>query len=292
MLRNSTDVRTLAYLAFTVGLSIVQWRMHTFNPALYLLALFMAVTVAVISHNTNHVQMWKSKPLNLFTRYVIALYYGHPAVAWVPTHNQVHHKLVNRPGDSSRGPKWFKTSHLAALLVYPSLTGIEQGRDIKAYFKRTRHEKPEQFWSALSEYVVFFGVMAGLLLLDWKKAILFFVIPQQFSIFVIQIFNYVQHVEAEEGSRWNHSRNFVSPVLNALLFNNGYHTVHHLKPGVHWSDVPKLHAEYVHEISPALLERSWWAYMGSRFLLHRKPPAIGVAPELDASVEPAVPSAQ
>ena len=46
----------------------------------------------------------------------------------------------------------------------------------------------------------------------------YFLIPQQFALFVIQMFNYVQHVETATGSEWNHSRNFVSPVLNALLF--------------------------------------------------------------------------
>ena len=117
------------------------------------------------------------------------------------------------------------------------------------------------YWAAISEYAVFFGVMAALLLLDWKKALLFFVIPQQFALFTIQVFNYVQHAEAATGSEWNHSRNFVSPVLNALLFNNGFHTVHHWKPGLHWTQTPAVHAEHAHKIHPELQQKSWWGYM-------------------------------
>jgi fatty acid desaturase len=41
--------------------------------------------------------------------------------------------------------------------------------------------------------------------------------------------------------------------LNAMLFNNGYHTVHHLKPGVHWSETPKLHAENRANMHPDVL---------------------------------------
>jgi fatty acid desaturase len=279
VLRYTADIRTLAYLCVTVGLSIVQWNLDRVNPFLYGLALFMAVTTAVISHNHNHVGLWKWRPANLLTSYVIALYYGMPAVVWVPTHNQVHHKLNFGPGDSSRGPKGFKRNHLLALLVYPSLTGAAQMPEIINYMRELRRRDTRAFLSALSEFIVFFGVMALLFALDWRKALLFFLIPQQFALFVIQVFNYVQHVETDIGSEWNHSRNFVSPVLNALLFNNGYHTVHHWKPGVHWSQTPALHAAHAHEIHPELQVKSWWGYMAYTYLLrpflpHARPPAF------------------
>ena len=265
MLRHAADVRSIIYLAFTAVLAVVQWNLPHFSPPLYILALFMAISVAVISHNHNHLAMWKSKWANLVTSYVISVHYGHPAIGWVPTHNQVHHKLNNKPGDSSRSPKFFKKNHLLALLVYPTLTSMTQTKEINAYMKGLWRRDKKAFAFAFSEYVVFFGFMVGIFFLNWKKALLFYLIPQQVSLFVIQVFNYVQHVEADENSAWNHSRNFVSPVLNALLFNNGIHTVHHFKPGVHWSQTPVLHAEHVHKIHPALLEPSFFRYIGWTF---------------------------
>lgn len=282
MLRYTADIRTLAYLAFAVALSVIQWRLGSPHPVLYPLSLFMAVTVAVISHNHNHLGMWKSRGANLVTSYVLSLYYGFPAVAWVPTHNQVHHTLNNREGDTSRSPKFFKKNHLLALLVYPTLTGMAQQKEITAYLKLLWKKNKKGFAEAASQYVVFFGVMAALLIIDWQKALLYFVIPQQFALFAIQCFNYVQHVETGTGTEWNHSRNFVSPLLNALLFNNGYHTVHHHKPGVHWSQTPALHAEHVSKIHPSLLEKSWWGYMIRTFLLR---PFIGAnLPSYDEQV--------
>ena len=130
--------------------------------------------------------------------------------------------------------------------------------------------------------------MASLLLLDWRKALVFFVIPQQFALFTIQVFNYVQHIEVDTGSEWNHSRNFVSPVLNTLLFNNGYHTVHHDKPGVHWSQTPALHAQHAHHIHPELLVPSWWGVMIRMFILRpflpARPPTF--TPRTAAPVSP------
>ena len=112
MLRYSADRRTLAYLAVTTLLTAVNWKLGAIHPALYPATLFMFFTTAVISHNHNHLGMWRSKALNLLTSYWIAIFYGHPAVAWVPTHNQVHHKLNNRPATAralpsgSRGTTW------------------------------------------------------------------------------------------------------------------------------------------------------------------------------------------
>ena len=280
MLRNRADVRTLAYLVFTAALAVLQWRLGYVQPELYALSLFMGVTVAVISHNHNHLNIWKSRPLNLITNYVISLFYGYPAIGWVPTHNQIHHRLNNAEGDSSRSPKFFKNNHLFALLVYPTLTGIHQSKDISAYFRQLWAKNRKQFWMGASEYVVFFGFMVGIFILDWRKALLFFVIPQQFALFTIQVFNYIQHIETRTGSAWNHSRNFVSPVLNALLFNNGYHTVHHFKAGVHWSETPKLHKEHEAKIHPSLLEKSFWGYMVRTFLLRPLMPERLAKPEL------------
>jgi len=238
----------------------------------------MFFTTAVISHNHNHLGMWRSKTANLFTSYLIAIFYGHPAVAWVPTHNQVHHKLNNRPGDSSRSPKWFEGNHLAALLVYPVLTNFAQTADIKAFLKDLWKRDRPAFYAAASEYVVFFGTMAVLFLLDWRKALLFFFIPQQVALFSIQVVNYLQHIETDAFSEWNHSRNFVSRTLNTLLFNNGYHTVHHLKPGVHWSELPRLHAEHSAKIHPSLLQGSWLGYVGHTYFVrpftHARAPSL------------------
>jgi beta-carotene hydroxylase len=265
MLRNSADWRSVVYLVLVASLGVMQWQLRNFHIGIYALYLFMSITVAVMSHNHNHVSMWKWKPLNLFTNYVISLHFGYPAIAWVPTHNQNHHKFNNREGDTGRSPGFFKGNHLLSLLTYPFLTGIRQQRDMKAFFKQLWAKNRTGFWLALSEYVVFLGVMVLLLVINCKKALIFYFIPQQFGLFYIQTVNYIQHVETETESEWNHSRNFVSPVLNTLLFNNGYHTVHHLKPGVHWSQIPGLHAQHVHKIHPDLLVRSWWMYMLKTF---------------------------
>jgi fatty acid desaturase len=101
--------------------------------------------------------------------------------------------------------------------------------------------------------------------LDWQKALLYVIIPQQVSGFSVFVFNYVQHVHADEESKWNHSRNFMG--VNLFLFNNGYHTIHHEKANIHWSETPKFHKEIAHNINPDLIEKSFWGYIFRTYII-------------------------
>jgi len=253
MLRSRSDLRTLGYLAATVGLFAYQWtRPGICNWWLYPLSLWLSFVAAVISHNHNHVGTFRARRLNLLVNYILGLFYGHPVVGWIPTHNQNHHVYNNREGDVSRSPKLFRGNHLLALAVYPPLTSLAQTRLIHAWLRDLRRRNPPLFRSAISEYVVFFGLMAAAFVVDWKKAVFLLLIPQQFGLFSIQTVNFWQHIEADAESEWNHSRNFTGGMLNALLLNNGLHTVHHLRPGAHWATLPQLHAEHGPKVDPVL----------------------------------------
>jgi beta-carotene hydroxylase len=100
---------------------------------------------------------------------------------------------------------------------------------------------------------------------SWKKALLYVFIPQQVSQVTVIIFNYVQHVHADEESDYNHSRNFMG--VNLFLFNNGYHTIHHERASLHWSEAPAAHAKIQHLICPTLIEKSFWGYLIKTYIL-------------------------
>jgi fatty acid desaturase len=68
-------------------------------------------------------------------------------------------------------------------------------------------------------------------------------LPALFAPWAMMFTNYVQHVGCDPSSRDHHSRNFTDPKLNWLLFNAGYHTVHHEHPTAHWSRYAELHAQ-------------------------------------------------
>jgi beta-carotene hydroxylase len=260
MLRYKADVRTVCYMIFTTGLFVSLWFMESVHPLVYLLYLFMSVAVTVIAHNHNHLPIWKNSTMNSLTDYWLTVFYGFPAFAWIPTHNLNHHNLNNKDGDYTITYRLTEHNHLLMLLFYPTMSSYFQQKPIRDYIKRMWATNRTKAWFCLSQYAVLVAWIAAGLIIDWQKALFYIIIPQQFGLFAVLVFNYVQHVHADEESDLNHSRNFTG-FLNVLLFNNGYHTVHHEKAGVHWSKTPELHAKIADKIDPALNERSFWGYI-------------------------------
>jgi fatty acid desaturase len=262
MLRYSADRKALLYMAVITLLLPLQWIQAEFNVLLFCLACFMAVPVSVMAHNHNHLGIWKNKTLNRLTDYWLTVFYGFPAFGWIPTHNMNHHKENNREGDYTITYRFTEANNLLTLITYPTISGIYQQKPIREYLMKQWHTNRGRFWFYASQYAVLVLALGVAFALDWKKALLYLVVPQQIALYSVLIFNYVQHVHCDEESKINHSRNFVGWFLNAYLFNNGFHTIHHEQPGLHWSKAPEMHAKLVApHIDPVLLERGFWPFI-------------------------------
>mgnify|MGYP000007500336 FL=1 len=266
MLKYKADIKTILFLSATTLLLFGQWN-YGFHPISYITSLYLAITVAVIAHNHNHVPMWKSQTMNTLTDYWITLFYGFPVFAWIPTHNRNHHKFNNREGDHTITYRISERNNIFTLLSYPTISSYYQQSPIMGYLRDLWARNRSKFYQSASQYVILGAFLAGALYLDWQKALLYIVIPHQVALFSVLIFNYIQHVHADEESEYNHSRNFVSPITNWMLFNNGLHTVHHQRANTHWSELPAAHAKVEHLIDKSLLERGFWTYIIRAYII-------------------------
>ncbi|HLG38351.1 MAG TPA: fatty acid desaturase [Chitinophagaceae bacterium] len=253
-------------MVLTTALLILQWTTIGIHPVTYSIYCFLSIAVAVITHNHNHVRIWKSDFMNTLQDWWLTVFYGFPVFAWIPTHNKNHHKMNNRIGDYTITYRFSEKNNFVTLLSYPTISGFYQQKAIRDYLKDQYKNNKERFFLLIAQYFVLILWIGAALLIDWEKAILFVIIPQQVSLFSVLIFNYVQHVHANEESEWNHSRNFVG-FLNVMLFNNGYHTIHHEKAGLHWSLVPEEHKKIDHLIDDTLKERSFWWYIFRNYVM-------------------------
>jgi fatty acid desaturase len=136
---------------------------------------------------------------------------------------------------------------------------------------RHRHEllgeDPEMDQSVKREriaLVVWFllglAVNPGIVLLCWVPSWIV-------GLLILFISNLLNHLNCELESKFDHSRDFLSPAEKWLLFNNGYHTAHHLRPAQHWSELPQQHRQIVQsQKSPGLIEGSFSIYLFRSFL--------------------------
>ena len=269
MLRYSADLRAVLYMVVTTAIFASFWLFDIswaiFVP-LYIVFLFMSVTVAVITHNHMHISMWTWKPLNVLTDWWLTVFYGVPIFTWLPTHNRNHHRYTNKLGDTSITYRHTEENNLLSILSYPSVSGFHQlTQSVVPYMAELRQNDKKTFYENWFQVFVLAAWTIGFLIFDWKRALLFVVIPQQFSAFSVFVFNYVQHVHTDEESAYNNSRNFMG--VNWFLFNNGYHTAHHERANVHWSELPAEHAKVVDKIDPSLIEKTFVGFIFRSYIL-------------------------
>jgi fatty acid desaturase len=236
----------------------------------YVWHLFMAVTVSVIAHNTMHVSMFKSEPMNRVMELWLSFFYGTPVFAWIPTHNRNHHKHNNKEPDYTKTYRYSESNKLWVLLTYPAVSNYYQGIAIREYLQERYRKNRGDFWLCIVQIAAIAAWIGTFLYLNWVAALILVVIPQQFSLYSVVVFNYIQHVHADEESEFNHSRNIVGTgfgSLNFCLFNNGFHTVHHMNANLHWSLTPEAHAKVADKIDPSLNEKYFWGYVFKQYIL-------------------------
>ena len=261
MLHKIADLKTLLWMTASTALFFYLWNLPEFNWMLYVVHIYFAIVFSVLAHNHNHLPVWKSNFLNQIHSCWITIFYGFPIFAWIPTHNKNHHRHNNKEPDYTKTYMVSEDNNLWTLLIYPTLSGKAQMPPVISYYTSLYSKNKEKFAYCTLQIVSLLVWTIGAFILDWQKALIYVFIPQQVSLNVVLVFNYIQHVHANEESEYNHSRNIVGKPLNFFLFNNGFHTIHHMNTSLHWSETPAAHKEIEHHIDPVLNEPSMLWYL-------------------------------
>lgn len=275
-LKQSADYRTLLWVALAAGLVVVQYIWPPTARFLLPISCYFGIACGTITHNHNHCATFAGRRNNNIFGNLLTLFYGYPTIMWIPTHNQNHHRLVNRPGDATITWRYTNKHNLFVAGTYFFVSSYFQSEPIKQYIHRAKLYNRQLYGRILFQYTFLIGYLALMLslglwlyglrtgLLLWLAAV---VIPPFCSLSIIMFFNYIQHVHADAWSERDHSRNFTGKIFNFLFFNNGYHTIHHDHPGMHWSLLPAAHARIAASIAPQLNERNLLTFLVKQYVL-------------------------
>jgi beta-carotene hydroxylase len=275
LLRFAEDRRTLffAFVLFPLVPALALAR-PALLPWIVPLALYASYLSGVLSHNHNHLGVFRSKRVNAFYGAWLSIFYGMPLFAWIPTHNQNHHQELNGDADASR-TSLAGTDSLLTLLRYPFVCARYQLPLVFRYAKDAAQHHPRRFRKILLEAgaliaghalvavvaVTLHGVEVGLVAYGVSLGA-----PALLAPYWMMLTNYVQHVGCDPLSPDDHSRNFTSALFNYFVLENGLHSVHHEHPGTHWSRLRALHTARAARIDPELNRHNLPAYLAGTYL--------------------------
>lgn len=265
-LRYQADRRTLGFVGLYFVSTILAWVFFPeawyWRVPIILWLCVLSFICAVITHNTIHHPIFRSKRWNRIFQVVLSLSYGHSVSAYVPGHNFSHHNHTQTTKDKIRTDKLrFRWNFLNQLLFFFWLApGII--KDEQIFTKLMRKERPNWYRQYVLEMAFVIGIKVALLIVDWPRALMLLFIPHLYAAWGIVGTNFWQHDGCDENHPYNHSRNFTGKFLNYLCFNNGFHGIHHEKPGLHWSLLPEYHEKEIKpHLHPNLDQKSLAVYL-------------------------------
>jgi fatty acid desaturase len=276
-LRHDADWKTLV-CAFVLmpGVPLLQYARPASVGWLLPAQLYAGFLAGVIAHNHNHSPTFCGRRANSVFSAWLSIMYGVPIFGWIPTHNQNHHKYLNGPGDDTITWRHFRSNSLRSLLAYFFVSNWFQAPVVRRYVEAARSERSQKYREIVWQWTAI--VVAHVLMLGgamgaygpWRGMQLYgaaFLGQVAFAWWSMFFINFVQHVDCDPSSRFDHSRNFVGKLGNLLTFNAGYHTAHHARPGLHWTKLPALHAELAPGIDPRLNQPSLIAFTFRSYVL-------------------------
>ncbi|HMJ15481.1 MAG TPA: fatty acid desaturase [Polyangiaceae bacterium] len=277
LLRHRADWRTLLW-AFVLmpGVGMLQYAVPALAGWLLPLGLYTGFCAGVLAHNHNHHPTFRARSLDLAYACWLSVFYGYPIFGWRPTHNGNHHRFVNRPGDAIATWQHSSENTWLAAASYFFAAAARQAPQTRRYVAKLKRHAPKQFRHIVAQGACAFGAHATLLAWAlWTHgaitgALLYasaFGVPAFFALWSMFFINFIQHVHCDPSSKYDHSRNFVSPLGNFLVFNAGLHTAHHESPALHWAELPSAHARIAGQIRAELKQASIFGFCLRAYVL-------------------------
>jgi len=217
--------------------------------AYWLLMMLPKGIISAWNHHHQHTRTFHSALLNRLMEVVYALHTGVTANLWVLHHVLGHHhNYLDQQTDESRWCRKDGSSMgLAEYTLNVAATAYWRG-----YQVGKRYPKVQKVF--LWHTALVFALVAALVIYKPVAGLFVFVLPMICSLLFTAAVTYEHHVGLHTDDHFDASYNVMNPLYNKLFGNLGYHTAHHYKQGVHWSELPALH-EQIREKIPAHLYR-------------------------------------
>lgn len=256
----------LALLVYPVYVPIADWLVA---PWLLLSTLF-CFSSCIINHNHVHVPMFRHGWLNKLFAIILTLARGHTSYGVIVAHNFNHHHFNGRDGDWISTRLAGKQRGFPRLLRYIVRASLSMARGRRA---GTTPQLPvAQARQLRLQRLVLIVFLLLLLGSGGVRAVLFVLLPWGLAIAMLVGVNLLQHDACNPTRPLDLARNFVGRSGNWFFFNNGYHTIHHMQPDLHWSRLPQAHKEKVAgQASPQLQCRSILQFLFMNYVLMGNP---------------------
>jgi hypothetical protein len=226
----------LAVLLYVPG--VYHWWLAV--PYFLLNSLVFLGPFILMLHNTSHRTLFKRRynALNLFIPWALGPFYGETPDSYFAHHVGMHHAENNLVADLSSTLRFRRDSLPHFLRYFARFFFLGWAELSRYHWTKKRYKLLRRFWFG---ELSFYAVVAALAWWRFYPTLSVFIIPFCFTRITMMAGNWAQHAFIDLStpeSPYRNSITCVNAAYNRKCFNDGYHIGHHVRPTMHWTDMP------------------------------------------------------
>ncbi len=250
-----------------IALTCLDFVMYLTVESIWIFLVYFLVTlipkgcICAWNHHHQHTRTFNSTFLNRLLELSYGLHTGVTTNLWLLHHVLGHHHhYLDQTLDESR---WKRTDgKTMGVIEYTlSVAGTAYYRGYLVGKQYPAHYRTHLIYTALLATIVI-----GLTIYHPLPALMIFIVPMITGLLITAWATYDHHAGLDSKDDFSASYNNMNTTFNFLTGNLGYHTAHHHKQGLHWSELPALHEKIKHEIPEELFRSSLWDLVSNAYL--------------------------
>ncbi|MDP2315502.1 MAG: fatty acid desaturase [Pseudomonadota bacterium] len=189
-------------------------------------------------HCTSHRALFKPAWMKHIIPWVIGPFFGQTPQTYVVHHIGMHHIEDNLGGDLSTTMRYQRDSLLGWLHYLGSFLTVGL---LKLAMYHWKKGSKKMFWRLLVGEGAFWAMVAVLAMVNWQATLVVFAGPVLLVRTLMMAGNWGQHAfidPRDPAETYRSSITCINTRYNVRCFNDGYHTVHHHKPRLHYTEMP------------------------------------------------------
>lgn len=209
-------------------------------PYFYISQFYYKGRFGLMFHCICHRKLFKKNYqwIHTYITWVVCPFFGHSPEGYFSHHMGMHHIENNMPDDTSCTMGYQRDSLKSFLLYFFRFIGVGAKNTFLYLYHRKRKKLYERFTAGEIFYYLF---CIGMCFVNLKATLVVCIIPLFFCRLVSMLGNWTQHafVDFEDpANAFKNSVNCINTSYNQMCWNDGYHVIHHLRPGMHYTEMP------------------------------------------------------
>ena len=202
--------------------------------------LFFGGRFGLMLHANGHRPIYprEHRWLRAYVPWVLGPFFGHTPTSFDAHHMYMHHAEGNLPRDLSTTLPYQRDNFFHFLHYWARFFFFGHIHLSRYLWKAGRFKVLRRFWMG---ELAWLALALAALWVNWAAALVVFIVPMLMMRWLMMAGNWGQHAFVDvrdPGNPYLNSTNLTNTPYNRKAYNDGYHIVHHLKPALHWSEMP------------------------------------------------------